>query len=67
MSEYRTCRYCIHAIYIPVERKVMCNYEGFISCDAVCSRFTLDPFKIKLNRPRNFDFSKYEKEDYSID
>lgn len=45
----------------------MCDTAGFVPREHVCPRFQLDPFKIKVNRLRNIDFSKYENEDFSIE
>ena len=67
MNEYNSCRFCGRAIHIPVERRMMCSIEGIVPRDFVCPRFILDPFKIKVDRPKNVDFSKFEQEDYSIE
>ncbi len=67
MNEYRCCRYCEHGIYMPVVKKVMCKLHGVADRDHICARFSFDPFKMQIKRLHNFDFSKYEKEDYSIE
>jgi len=67
MNEYNSCRYCDRSIYIPVERRMMCDTEGLVPREHICPKFRLDPFKIKIQRPKNVDFSKYENEDYSIE
>ncbi len=67
MNEYNCCRYCSHGVYIAIERRIMCNTEGIVPREHVCPRFLLDPFKIKVKRLRNIDFSKYENEDFSIE
>lgn len=67
MSEYRCCRYCEKGIYMPVVKKTMCRERGVVDRGHICSGFIFDPFKMQVKRLRNVDFSKYEKEDYSIE
>jgi len=67
MSEYRCCRYCEKGVQVPVDRKTMCVLNGIVAQDFVCQKFSFDPFKIQVKRRRGMDFSKYEKEDYSIE
>lgn len=67
MNEYKCCRYCSLGTYIPVMKKTMCKNQGIVARDFICPKFSFDPFRIKVNRERNLDFSKYDKEDFSIE
>lgn len=67
MQEYECCRYCEKGVYVSADRKTVCSLNGIVPQDHICPKFIFDPFKIKIKRQRNMDFSKYEKEDYSIE
>ncbi len=67
MNEYARCRYCRHGVSVPVDKKSMCMEKGIVSWDAVCPKFSLDPFKIKVQRHPGFDFSRFKAEDFSIE
>ena len=67
MCDYKCCQYCKYGVNIPVDRKTMCPAEGIMPQEAICSRFVFDPFKMHIKRHRGIDFSKFEKEDYSIE
>ncbi len=67
MQEYMCCRYCKKGAYIPIERKTICSINGIVARDFTCPKFEFDPFRLQVRRARNMDFSKYEKEDYSIE
>lgn len=67
MDAYKCCRYCENGIYMPVVKKVMCKQRGTVDRDYICAKFLFDPFRMQIERRHNLDFSKYEKEDYSIE
>lgn len=67
MEDYTCCRYCNKGIFVSVEKRTMCRKNGLVPAEYVCPQYALDPFKIQVHRKHNVDFSKYEKEDYSIE
>ncbi len=67
MDAYKCCRYCRKGVYVPVDMRTMCAKFGLVSQKHVCPQFELDPFKIRVQRMHNMDFSKFEKENYSIE
>ncbi len=61
------CKYCKHGKYIPVKREVFCKKNAVVSRRYICQSYEFDPFKLKVQRPRNVDFSKFKAEDFKID
>ncbi len=67
MDMYMCCRYCSEGVYVPIERRTMCKKFGLVEETHVCPHFVENPFRIENKRRHTVDFSKYEKENYSID
>lgn len=61
------CRYCKYGVYVPVKRETLCEYSGITSSKSICKKYVFDPFKLKVRRARNMDFSKYSPEDFNIE
>lgn len=62
---FRACQNCQHGTKID-EDKILCTRKGVVSCDGKCWKFKYDPCKRIPMKQKAMDFSKYEKEDYSL-
>lgn len=61
----RSCRYCTHGVTVG-EEQVLCVKKGVVSWDGGCRKFSYDPLKRVPPRRKALDFSKYDKEDFSL-
>lgn len=61
----RRCSYCLHCTKLD-EEQVLCTKSGVMPLDGKCLKFSYDPCKRVPGKPKALDFSKYEKEDYSL-
>lgn len=60
-----SCSYCKYGTMVENEM-ILCAKKGLKGADAKCMRFRYDPCKRIPPRPKALDFSKYDKEDYSL-
>ena len=61
----RRCSYCLHCTSLN-EAQVLCAKRGIMPVDGGCMKFRYDPCKRIPSKPKALDFSKYDKEDYSL-
>ena len=61
----RSCEYCTHGTKLD-EEQVLCTRKGVCPVDGKCFRFRYDPCKRIPGKAKAMDFSKYDKEDYSL-
>lgn len=60
-----SCQYCIYGANIDNDQ-VLCAKKGLRSITEKCCRFRYDPTKRVPSKPKTLDFSKYNKEDFSL-
>ena len=61
----RVCELCIHGTKLN-EDEILCIKKGIRSCDSKCMQFRYDPCKRIPAKAKAMDFSKYDKEDFSL-
>ena len=61
----RSCLYCLHGTKLN-EEEVLCVKRGVMAINAQCRKFSYDPCKRIPSRAKALDFSKYDREDYSL-
>ena len=61
----RSCQYWMYSAGLDKER-LLCTKRGIVSIDHQCRKFRYDPFKRVPPKPRALDFSKYDKDDFSL-
>ena len=61
----RACSYCIHGTKAD-EDLIICAKKGMKGPDDCCRKFKYDPTKRLPKKSRPLDFSKYDKEDFSL-
>lgn len=61
----RCCAYCFHGTTLDDEQ-ILCAKKGLRPPDSPCWRFRYDPCKRIPAKAKALDFSKYDKEDYSL-
>ena len=61
----RSCSYCLYGTGLE-GGSVLCSKKGIRSADGQCRRFKYDPCKRIPPKAKALDFSKYDKEDYSL-
>lgn len=61
----RCCSYCAHGVQLD-DGQVLCCKKGLKTIDDGCHRFRYDPCKRVPARTKAMDFSKYDKEDFSL-
>lgn len=61
----RRCSYCLHCTRLD-DTQVLCAKRGVMPDDGKCLKFHYDPCKRIPGKPKALDFSKYDKEDYSL-
>ena len=61
----RSCSYCIHGTQLN-DDEVLCVRKGIVTVDHKCRKFEYDPCKRIPLKAKMPDFSKYEKEDFSL-
>ena len=60
-----SCSYCARSAKLE-DGQLLCAKKGIVPCDGKCMAFRYDPFKRVPPKPKALDFSKYNKEDYSL-
>jgi hypothetical protein len=61
----RRCSYCLRSAALD-EDTVLCVKKGIRSAAGKCWRFRYDPCKRIPARPKALDFTKYDREDFSL-
>lgn len=61
----RSCAYCRFGAQIE-PGKVLCAKKGVRSIEDACRKFRYDPCKRIPRKAKALDFTKYEKEDFSL-
>lgn len=61
----KNCQYCAHGVQTADDR-IVCSKKGFVDGEKPCRHFAYDPLKRVPTRQKALDFSKYEKEDFSL-
>ena len=61
----RACSYCIYGTKAD-EDLIICAKKGMKGPDDRCRKFKYDPTKRVHKKIKHLDFSKYEKEDFSL-
>jgi len=59
------CAYCIHGTKAD-EDLILCTKKGMKEPDDSCRKFKYDPIKRIPHKIKPLDFSKYDKEDFSL-
>ncbi len=60
-----SCSYCANSTKLDDEH-VLCAKKGIMSITGKCRKFQYDPCKRIPAKARTLDFSKYDREDYSL-
>ena len=61
----KACTYCAHSTKIDDEY-VLCSKKGIRAAYAKCRKFIYDPCKRIPVKAKALDFTKYNKEDFSL-
>lgn len=61
----RSCIYCLHGVQLENEQ-ILCVKKGVRQAEDSCRRFRYDPCKRIPPKAKVLDFSKYDKEDYTL-
>ena len=61
----RSCAYCAHGVKLE-DGQILCTKKGIRSEDQKCFRFRYDPCKRIPPKAKALDFSRYDKEDFSL-
>lgn len=61
----RSCSYCAHGARLDGEQ-VLCAKRGIMPENGKCMGFRYDPCKRIPRKAKAMDFSKYDREDYSL-
>lgn len=61
----RSCAYCTHGVSMG-NGQILCSRRGFCTESDSCRRFRYDPFKRIPKKEKALDFSRYEKDDFSL-
>ena len=61
----RSCCYCLHGTRLE-DGQVLCAKRGIRTEEDGCFRFRYDPLKRIPGKMKALDFSKYDKEDFSL-
>ena len=61
----RSCAYCWYGAALE-EGQILCAKKGTRTVEDKCRKFKYDPCKRIPPKAKALDFSKYEKEDYSL-
>lgn len=61
----RACAYCVHGANIG-EGQILCSKKGLSAELDHCRKFAYDPCKRIPLKAKTLDFSKYDKEDFSL-
>ena len=60
-----SCLYCVHSAKLDADT-VLCSKKGAVSALHKCRAFRYDPCKRVPVKPKALDFTKYDREDYSL-
>lgn len=61
----RSCAYCENGTELE-EGQILCSKKGVRLSESKCWRFRYDPCKRIPKKAKALDFSKYDKQDYSL-
>lgn len=61
----RSCAYCENGTMLE-EGQILCSKKGIRLSENKCWRFRYDPCKRIPPKAKALDFSKYDKQDYSL-
>ncbi len=61
----KSCSYCRHSAKLD-EESALCVKRGVVSMCGKCRKFRYDPCKRIPPKPKAPDFSKYDKEDFTL-
>lgn len=61
----RSCTYCLYGTQLE-DGRILCSKKGLKNTDDKCWRFKYDPCKRIPMKAKALDFSKYDKEDFSL-
>ena len=61
----RRCSYCAHGTQLE-DDQILCVKKGVVPAEGKCRRFLYDPCKRIPVKARALDFSKYDKENFSL-
>ncbi len=61
----RSCAHCIHGVHLE-DGQILCTRKGLKTREDKCFRFRYDPLKRLPKKAKALDFSRYDKEDYSL-
>lgn len=61
----RSCSYCLYGAHLEDEQ-ILCAKKGMKTSADKCLRFKYDPCKRIPPKPKALDFSRYDKEDFSL-
>lgn len=61
----RSCSYCLHGAALD-SGMILCAKKGMKTVDDKCRKFKYDPCKRIPSKARTLDFSRYDKEDFSL-
>ena len=61
----RSCSYCLYGADLD-DDKILCSKKGVKTAEDKCRKFKYDPCKRIPPKAKALDFSKYDKEDYSL-
>lgn len=61
----RSCAYCVHAARLGDE-ELLCSKKGLRTPEDHCLGFRYDPTRRIPKKAKAMDFSKYDKEDFSL-
>lgn len=61
----QNCIYCNYSAQLE-DGVILCSKKGLVSSDKKCRAFRYDPCKRIPPKAKALDFSKYDREDYSL-
>lgn len=61
----RSCAYCLYGAQLE-DGQILCSKKGLKTTGDKCWRFKYDPCKRIPLKAKALDFSKYDKEDFSL-
>jgi len=61
----RSCGYCLYGVNLE-DDQILCSQKGVKTAEDKCRKFKYDPCKRIPAKAKALDFSKYDKEDYSL-
>ena len=61
----RSCSYCTYGACLE-DGQVLCSKKGIRTVEDSCRKFRYDPCKRIPGKPKAMDFSRYDREDFSL-